>query len=82
MLGCRTGVPLDARCVRPRDLLGQAGEPRRLHFLEDPLSSKLESERRLFYVAITRTRKGVFIGAGGRPSRFLAEIQLEEIPTQ
>jgi DNA helicase-2/ATP-dependent DNA helicase PcrA len=49
------------------------------HFLEDPLSDKLESERRLFYVAITRARKGVFIGAGNHPSRFLSEIQLEEV---
>jgi DNA helicase-2/ATP-dependent DNA helicase PcrA len=50
------------------------------HFLEDPLSSKLESERRLFYVAITRARKGVFIGAGDHPSRFLSEIQFKEVP--
>ena len=49
-------------------------------YLEDPLSSKLESERRLFYVAITRARKGVFIGAGEHPSRFLAEIQTVEVP--
>jgi len=50
-------------------------------FLEDPMSDKLESERRLFYVAITRARKGVFIGAGNHPSRFLSEIQLEEVRT-
>jgi DNA helicase-2/ATP-dependent DNA helicase PcrA len=48
-------------------------------FLEDPLSSKLESERRLFYVAITRARKGVYIGTGDHPSRFLAEIKAEEV---
>jgi len=48
-------------------------------FLEDPLSDRLESERRLFYVAITRARKGVFIGTGNHPSRFLAEIQLQEV---
>jgi DNA helicase-2/ATP-dependent DNA helicase PcrA len=48
-------------------------------FLEDPLSDKLESERRLFYVAITRARKGVFIGTGIHPSRFISEIQLEEV---
>jgi DNA helicase-2/ATP-dependent DNA helicase PcrA len=48
-------------------------------FLEDPLSNKLESERRLFYVAITRARKGVFIGTGNHPSRFISEIQLEEV---
>jgi DNA helicase-2/ATP-dependent DNA helicase PcrA len=47
--------------------------------LEDPLSDKLESERRLFYVAITRARKGVFIGTGNHPSRFISEIQLEEV---
>jgi DNA helicase-2/ATP-dependent DNA helicase PcrA len=50
-------------------------------FLEDPLSDKLESERRLFYVAITRARKGVFIGAGNHPSRFISEIQPEEVHT-
>ena len=49
------------------------------HFLEEPLSSKLESERRLFYVAITRARKGVLIGTGNHPSRFLTEIQPEEV---
>jgi DNA helicase-2/ATP-dependent DNA helicase PcrA len=48
-------------------------------FLEDPLSDKLESERRLFYVAITRARKGVFIGTGNHPSRFISEIRLEEV---
>lgn len=40
------------------------------------MSSKLESERRLFYVALTRARKGVLIGASGNPSRFLEEIHL------
>lgn len=48
-------------------------------FLEDPLSDKLESERRLFYVAITRARKGVFIGTGNNPSRFISEIHLKEV---
>ena len=48
-------------------------------FQVDPLSDKLESERRLFYVALTRARKGVFIGAGEHPSRFLAEIQPQEV---
>jgi len=48
-------------------------------FQVDPLSDKLESERRLFYVALTRARKGVFIGAGEHPSRFLAEIQPLEV---
>lgn len=37
-------------------------------------SPRLESERRLFYVALTRARKGVFIGATGDPSRFLQEM--------
>lgn len=50
-------------------------------FLEDPLSDKLESERRLFYVAITRARKGVFIGTGNHPSRFITEIHLKEVHT-
>lgn len=49
-------------------------------------SPGIENERRLFYVAITRARRGVFIGctlAGPerhprpRPSRFIAELQLE-----
>jgi DNA helicase-2/ATP-dependent DNA helicase PcrA len=48
-------------------------------FLEAPLSDRLESERRLFYVAITRARKGVFIGIGNLPSRFISEIQLREV---
>jgi DNA helicase-2/ATP-dependent DNA helicase PcrA len=48
-------------------------------FLEDPLSDRLESERRLFYVAITRARQGVFIGTGNHPSRFISEIQLQEV---
>jgi DNA helicase-2/ATP-dependent DNA helicase PcrA len=48
-------------------------------FLEDPLSDRLESERRLFYVAITRARKGVFIGTGNHPSRFISEIQIQEV---
>ena len=46
-------------------------------FVQAPLSDKLESERRLFYVAITRARKGVFIGVGNSPSRFLDELQLK-----
>jgi DNA helicase II / ATP-dependent DNA helicase PcrA len=48
-------------------------------FLEDPLSDKLESERRLFYVGLTRAKRGVFIGTGNHPSRFISEIQLEEV---
>lgn len=53
-------------------------------------SEAIENERRLFYVAVTRARKGVYIGTSspptqGRqsrsssslPSRFLDEIQLE-----
>ena len=45
---------------------------------ESVMSSALESERRLFYVAVTRARKGVFIGASARPSRFLEEMLLKE----
>ena len=45
---------------------------------ETALSSKLESERRLFYVALTRARKGVLIGASSNPSRFLEEIRLAD----
>jgi len=55
------------------DIFDKAGLVR-----EWDLSSKLESERRLFYVALTRARKGVLIGASGNPSRFLNEIQLAE----
>lgn len=42
------------------------------------MSSKLESERRLFYVALTRARKGVLIGTSENPSRFLSEVRLSE----
>jgi len=43
-------------------------------------SSTIESERRLFYVAITRAKKAVYIGTttlrkNSRPSRFIDEIQ-------
>jgi DNA helicase-2/ATP-dependent DNA helicase PcrA len=38
----------------------------------------LDSERRLFYVAITRARKGVLIGTSTDPSRFIQELQLQE----
>lgn len=48
-------------------------------FVDHPLSDKLESERRLFYVAITRARIGVFIGTGNQPSRFISETQLTEV---
>lgn len=41
------------------------------------MSSALENERRLFYVAITRARKSVTIGTMGKPSRFLEEIQID-----
>ncbi len=47
-------------------------------FLDEPLSSKLEAERRLFYVALTRARVGVYIGVGRKPSRFLAELPLDQ----
>lgn len=47
-----------------------------------PQSPLIENERRLFYVAITRARVGVYIGcASGKgeevPSRFIDEMQLE-----
>jgi DNA helicase II / ATP-dependent DNA helicase PcrA len=45
---------------------------------ERVMSSKLESERRLFYLALTRARKGVLIGGTGNPSRFLAEIRVAD----
>ncbi len=45
------------------------------------MSSKLESERRLFYVALTRARKGVLIGASLYPSRFLEEVRLADTET-
>lgn len=51
---------------------------------EAELSASIENERRLFYVALTRATKGIYIGAGspegagGYPSRFLDEIDLSE----
>ena len=48
---------------------------------ESSLSSSLESERRLFYVALTRARKGVMIGSSTKPSRFLEEILLKDTTT-
>lgn len=47
---------------------------------ENPMSNALENERRLFYVALTRARKGVLIGTSNQPSRFLDEMQLK--PTE
>jgi DNA helicase II / ATP-dependent DNA helicase PcrA len=57
----------------PIDIFDKAGIVR-----ESQLSSKLESERRLFYVAITRARKGVLICASSNPSRFLEEIHIKD----
>ena len=57
----------------PIDIFDKAGIVR-----ESQLSSKLESERRLFYVALTRARKGVLIGASMNPSRFLEEIHIKD----
>jgi DNA helicase-2/ATP-dependent DNA helicase PcrA len=45
-------------------------------FHEVHLTPPLESERRLFYVALTRARKGVLIGTSAKPSRFIAEMKL------
>jgi DNA helicase-2/ATP-dependent DNA helicase PcrA len=45
---------------------------------ERAMSSLAESERRLFYVALTRARKGVLIGMSETPSRFLEELTLEQ----
>ena len=45
---------------------------------ENLMSESIEAERRLFYVAITRARKGVLIGTSTKPSRFIAEINLRE----
>ncbi len=45
---------------------------------ETSMSTSLENERRLFYVAITRARKGVLVGTSSIPSRFLQEIQLHQ----
>ena len=70
-------------CLRESGLLvfDKAG------LVEEPEPSQaIENERRLFYVALTRTRKAVFIGTCAAPapgtsphppSRFLDEIQLE-----
>ena len=48
---------------------------------ETALSGTAESERRLFYVALTRARKGVLIGTSEMPSRFLSEIRLHPTET-
>ncbi len=48
---------------------------------ETVMSSAVENERRLFYVAITRARIGVMIGTSTLPSRFLQEIQLQPTRT-
>jgi DNA helicase-2/ATP-dependent DNA helicase PcrA len=45
---------------------------------ELPKTDVLESERRLFYVALTRAKKGVLIGTSADPSRFIQELQLQE----
>ena len=42
------------------------------------MSNVAENERRLFYVGITRARKGVLIGTSEIPSRFVAEIKFRE----
>jgi len=52
---------------------------------EQSPSLQIENERRLFYVAITRARKAVYIGTvpmptnnkGRKPSRFLEEISID-----
>jgi len=48
---------------------------------ETSLSTALEVERRLFYVAITRARTGVLIGTSTAPSRFLEEVRLATTQT-
>lgn len=48
---------------------------------ESSLSTALESERRLFYVGVTRARKGVLIGCSANPSRFVDEIMLKDTTT-
>ena len=45
---------------------------------ESEMSNLVENERRLFYVALTRARKGVLIGMSESPSRFIREIQLQQ----
>jgi len=44
---------------------------------EREMSILTESERRLFYVALTRARKGVLLGMSHNPSRFIHELTLE-----
>ena len=46
---------------------------------ERAMSNMVENERRLFYVALTRARKGVLIGMSETPSRFIHEIQLHQV---
>ncbi|MFC1921795.1 ATP-dependent helicase [Chloroflexota bacterium] len=48
------------------------------HHDQSAVTDMLESERRLFYVAITRARKGVLIGTSAEPSRFISELGLRE----
>ena len=69
-------IPLPDALVRERI----AGET-------DPAVVHLEEERRLFYVALTRAKAGLFLTAakdyGGvrdkKPSRFIGELQLEAV---
>ena len=44
---------------------------------ETQMSGAVDSERRLFYVALTRAKVGVLIGTSAHPSRFVEEIQLK-----
>lgn len=73
-----------------------SGEPNAIYdtqgIVDEPEASDvIENERRLFYVAITRARKGVLIGTSvpptqgsqatsspSLPSRFIAEMELDE----
>jgi len=48
---------------------------------ENRMSDTLEAERRLFYVGLTRAKKGVFIGTSSERSRFLDEIHLRSTTT-
>ncbi len=48
-------------------------------YQEPPQTNKLEGERRLAYVAITRARKGVLIGTSSNPSRFIMEMYHEDV---
>ncbi len=79
--GCNDRVmPIHVGGEQDDDLLKEF----ELEYVE-PADDHMESERRLFYVAVTRAKKQLYIGTGGvaglSRSPFLAEMQLEPTRT-